>query len=208
MNGKRINITPGAGQRACGTLRGMGINANHAVRDKIGIITDARIEGDALTISGFIRAADHPAEAARIQAEQADLGFSFEGHILASEPHTNPVLVTSLLFTGAAILRKDEAAYTATQINCSAERSTMHRIPRIHATGIGTNLTVGDPVDQVIPVARPLLQLFRKRGIDGPAAGSRLSSTQLATLLDGAGITERLTIKCLLDAHNLLPTKY
>ena len=57
----------------------------HDAQKKVGVITAARIEGDALLIEGFIYAADFPKEALSIHVKQAELGFSFEAQNLAVE---------------------------------------------------------------------------------------------------------------------------
>jgi hypothetical protein len=49
---------------------------------KIGVITAANIEGDAILIEGFIYATDFPEVAAEIKASHDLLGFSYEAHNL------------------------------------------------------------------------------------------------------------------------------
>jgi len=127
-NGKRVLLTRSAAEEALGSLLGMGVDLTknmdgHDAQKKIGIITGAHIEGDALMIAGFIYAADFPREALRIHLEQADLGFSFEARNLAVESmDTDPLVVKSCVFTGAAILMKDDAAYTTTALAAVAAK--------------------------------------------------------------------------------------
>lgn len=125
-NGKKILMTYGAAERALPSLLGMGVNLTtnldgHDPKAKIGLITSAHIEGDALMIQGFIYAADFPTEALRIQMTQADLGFSFEAQRLMVESvDTDPLVITDCYFTGASILLKNTAAYQTTAIAAAA----------------------------------------------------------------------------------------
>jgi hypothetical protein len=120
--GKRVLITRAAAEGALASLLGMGVDltkdlAGHDAQKKIGIITGAHIDGSALRIAGFIYAADFPDEALRIHTDHADLGFSFEARNLGVESATSdPLIVKSCTFTGAAILLKNEAAYKTTAL--------------------------------------------------------------------------------------------
>ena len=131
-SGKRLVVmTKAAAEKALPTLLGMGVDlqddlSGHNVKKKVGIITEAHIEGDALLIEGFLYAADFPDEVERIQAEKDDLGFSWEvKEIYTMNAKANPLVITDCIFTGAAILYKDEAAYTTTQLAAQAEENTM-----------------------------------------------------------------------------------
>ena len=125
-NGRRIIVTADAGRRALPSLLGMAVNGNpsldgHQAKNKIGIITSADIVGNAIRISGFVYAADFPETVALIKATKNDLGFSFEAQrISLLDPSAAVLTVTGLAFTGAAILRKDKAAYTSTSLAASA----------------------------------------------------------------------------------------
>lgn len=127
-NGKRVLLTRTAAEAALGSLLGMGVDLTknldgHDAQKKIGIITGAHIEGDALMIAGFLYAADFPRESLRVHLEQADLGFSFEARNLAVESmDTDPLVVKSCVFTGAAILMKNDAAYTTTALAAAAAK--------------------------------------------------------------------------------------
>lgn len=124
--GKRVLITAEAAERALPSLMGMGINLTekmdgHKPTAKIGIITEAHIEADALRIGGFIYSSDHPAEAKKILAEQAQLGFSFEArNITVKDTDADPLVVTDLYFTGASVLLKSAAAYKSTRLAAMA----------------------------------------------------------------------------------------
>lgn len=127
-NGKRILVTKAAAEEALDSLLGMAVDLTkgldgHDARNKVGLITGAHIDGNAIHIEGFIYASDFPQEALRIHLEQADLGFSFEARDLAVESmETDPLVVKRLSFTGAAILMKSDAAYTMTSLAAAAAK--------------------------------------------------------------------------------------
>jgi hypothetical protein len=100
--------------------------AGHAPRNKVGTISAAWIDGNAIHIDGYIYAADFPVEAAEIKRRQADLGFSFEARDLDVEnANTDPLVVTACVFTGAAILLKNAAAYRLTSLAAAADRDML-----------------------------------------------------------------------------------
>lgn len=120
--GKRVLLTHAAAEEALDSLIGMAVDltddfAGHNVTKKVGIITSAHIDGDALRIAGIIYAADFPREALRIHLDHADLGFSFEAQKLRVESlDADPLVIKSCTFTGAAILLKNQAAYETTAL--------------------------------------------------------------------------------------------
>jgi len=125
-NGKCIIVTTAAARAALGSLLGMAVDFTpsfdgHDAKTKIGIITSADIVGNELTVEGFIYAADFPDTAELIQALKDVLGFSFEAQRLTVQNMAADILtITELTFTGAAILRKDKAAYETTSLAASA----------------------------------------------------------------------------------------
>jgi len=125
--GKRVLLTRDAAERALPTLLGMPVDAKanmagHDIKSKIGTITAATIEGNAIHIEGFLYAADFPDEVRRIQAERDSLGFSWEiQNIFVRDIDADPMEITDCIFTGAAILYKDKAAYTTTSLAAQAE---------------------------------------------------------------------------------------
>jgi hypothetical protein len=129
--GKRVLLTRAAAEQALPTLLGMPVDAKanmkgHDVKAKVGTITAATIEGNAIHIEGFLYAADFPQEVRRIQSERADLGFSWEiQNIFVKDTTADPLEITSCVFTGAAILYKDKAAYTTTSLAAQAEENDM-----------------------------------------------------------------------------------
>jgi len=125
--GKRIIVTAEAAQKALESLLGMAVDFTpsfdgHDIKAKIGIITSAEIVGNEIRIEGFVYAADFPETAELIQALKDVLGFSFEAQRLyVEDPSADILTITELTFTGAAILRKDKAAYQTTSLAASAE---------------------------------------------------------------------------------------
>lgn len=128
---RRVVLTRAAAERALPTLMGMPVDlasdlAGHDVKRKIGVITAATIEGDAIHIEGFLYAADFPDEVARVRSERSLLGFSYEmRNIYVKDTTAASWEITDCVFTGAAILYKDKAAYSTTSLAAQAEENTM-----------------------------------------------------------------------------------
>lgn len=130
-NGRKIILSSEAAQKALSSILGMAVDYTpnfdgHDAQKKIGVITAATIEGNAIAISGFIYAADFPEQADTIQADKDLLGFSFEAQrIQVADMAADPLVITDCVFTGAAILQKAAAAYTTTSLAASAEDQEM-----------------------------------------------------------------------------------
>ncbi|MHB0992694.1 MAG: hypothetical protein ACYC0M_15655, partial [Burkholderiales bacterium] len=125
-NGKRVLIPKAVAEQSLSSLLGMGVDytpsfAGHDAQRKIGIITVATIEGDAIHIEGFLYGADFPAVVKDIQSRKSQLGFSYEAQAAVKDWKQDPVEITSCMFTGAAILLKDKAAYTTTSLSANAD---------------------------------------------------------------------------------------
>lgn len=124
--GKRVLLTRYAALDALPSLLGMAVNLapgydDHNVKNKIGLITEADVEGDAVRIKGFIYAADFPEEAKRIKDRQDELGFSYEmKNVLVLDQRADPLVIESCVFTGAAILNKLDGAYHTTSLAAAA----------------------------------------------------------------------------------------
>ena len=157
--GKRIIVTAEAAQKALESLLGMAVDFTpsfdgHDIKAKIGIITSAEIVGNEIRISGFVYAADFPETAELIQALKDVLGFSFEAQRLyVEDPSADILTITELTFTGAAILRKDKAAYQTTSLAASAEGEIEMTVEELKAL-LGPMLAeavkpISDRLDQV-----------------------------------------------------------
>lgn len=129
--GHRVILTRAAAEKALPTLLGMPVDlaadlSGHDTKRKIGTITAATIEGDAVHIEGFLFAADFPDEVARVQSERSRLGFSYEmRNIYVRDITAASWEITDCVFTGAAILYRDKAAYSTTSLAAQAEENTM-----------------------------------------------------------------------------------
>jgi hypothetical protein len=126
-NGRRIQVSTDAAERALPSLLGMAVDykpdfTGHDPQAKIGIITAANTDGDAIHVSGFIYARDFPEAAADIKEHQDVLGFSFEAaDIYVTDPDADILEVQAITFTGAAIMQKALAAYQSTSLAAEAD---------------------------------------------------------------------------------------
>jgi hypothetical protein len=141
--GHRVLLTRRAAEAAIPSLMGMGLDYSpaldrHDARRKIGVITRAEIVGRVIEVGGFLYARDFPEIVAqigrpaptgapglegrtrtdsRLPAPRAGLGMSYEITDALVEDITASVWVLNrVTFTGAAVLRRDKAAYRATWI--------------------------------------------------------------------------------------------
>jgi len=141
--GHRVLLTRRAAEAAMPSLMGMGLDYSpaldrHDARRKIGVITRADIVGRVIEVGGFLYARDFPEivkEIARpgrtgaavcagsesadrsVRATRAGLGMSYEITDALVEDITASVWVLNrVTFTGAAVLRRDKAAYSSTWI--------------------------------------------------------------------------------------------
>ena len=124
--GARVMITMEAAEKALDSLLGMAVDYQqnwdgHDPQAKIGVITGAEIQDNAIRVNGFIYAADFPEVAKQIKANKHALGMSFEARdLMTTDPKADPIPIFDCVFTGAAILLRDKAAYKTTSI--SAQR--------------------------------------------------------------------------------------
>jgi len=141
--GHRVLLTRRAAEAAIPSLMGMGLDYSpaldrHDARRKIGVITRADIVGRVIEVGGFLYARDFPEivkeigrprrpgaavcagpESAdrNVRATRTGLGMSYEITDALVEDITASVWVLSrVTFTGAAVLRRDKAAYCSTWI--------------------------------------------------------------------------------------------
>jgi hypothetical protein len=141
--GHRVLLTRRAAEAAMPSLMGMGLDYSpaldrHDARRKIGVITRAEIVGRVIEVGGFLYARDFPEIVAEIgrprrrgaavsagpeitrgdgRASRSGLGMSYEITDALVEDITASVWVLNrVTFTGAAVLRRDKAAYSSTWI--------------------------------------------------------------------------------------------
>jgi len=140
--GHRVLLTRRAAEAAIPSLMGMGLDYSpaldrHDARRKIGVITQADIVGRVIEVGGFLYARDFPEIVKEIgrplrtgtlvtagspiggtpRTTRAGLGMSYEITDALVEDITASVWVLNrVTFTGAAVLRRDKAAYCSTWI--------------------------------------------------------------------------------------------
>jgi len=147
-NGSRVMITMEAAEKALDSLLGMAVDYQpnwdgHDPQAKIGVITGAEIgadsKGKVINVRGFIYAADFPEVAQQIKANKNALGMSFEAReLMTTDPKADPIPIFDCVFTGAAILLKNKAAYKTTSI--SAQQGVNEGILDMDATELKQHL--------------------------------------------------------------------
>ena len=132
--GHRVILTRAAAEVALASLLGMGLDYapsldRHDTRRKVGVITRAEIVGKELELSGHLFARDFPEivkEIEKSSKRRSDgaspvttraLGMSYEiADARVADVRSSIWTLTHVTFTGAAILRRDKAAYHDTWI--------------------------------------------------------------------------------------------
>jgi len=140
--GHRVILTRRAAEEALASLLGMALDYapsldRHDTRRKVGVITRAEIAGKSLELGGHLFAKDFPElvrEIARLgngaswarrsgegrwalQGSANGLGMSYEiADARVADVRSRVWTLTQVTFTGAAILRRDKAAYRDTWI--------------------------------------------------------------------------------------------
>ncbi len=129
--GHRVILTHAAAKAALPSLLGMAVDYKagwdgHDSRQKVGIITTARLWGAKLFVSGFLYARDFPELQCR--EDLKTLGMSYE----MADAHVDDMrqaiwTLSKATFTGAAILLKDKAAYSGTSFSVRRPKPTKIR---------------------------------------------------------------------------------
>jgi hypothetical protein len=140
--GHRVMLKKSATEKALPTLLGMGLDYTpsldkHDARRKVGVITEAELSGQwtvgsgqqgyrcpghlrskALSIEGFLYARDFPELVREIRVKGPSvLGMSYEiAEAKIDDLGADVWAVDEFTFTGAAVLRRDKAAYRETWI--------------------------------------------------------------------------------------------
>jgi hypothetical protein len=122
--GHRVVLTRAAAEAALPSLLGMAVDYKagwdgHDARQKCGIITSAHVEGQRLMVSGFLFARDFPELERKMSSVKAndagEMGMSYEladAHV--ADMRAQVWTLTRAVFTGAAILLREKAAYRNT----------------------------------------------------------------------------------------------
>jgi hypothetical protein len=113
------------------TILGMGVcieaqNFNgHAPRSKVGLVTEAWIEGNELRLRGFLYGLDFPDVVDKLATLRNTLGMCPAFRDLVAEPTADPetLVITALAFTGVAILARRTAHFGATTVRLLPESS-------------------------------------------------------------------------------------
>ena len=118
--GHRVELTRAAAERALPSLIGMGLGYTpkldgHDARRKIGVITGAEIVGKEVVIEGHLFARDFPELIRELRMKDGELGLSYEvSDAIVEDMQARVWKLTDVTFTGAALLRRDKAAYGQT----------------------------------------------------------------------------------------------
>lgn len=124
-NGHRIYVPKAVAQKRLGSLIGMALNFasdlnGHSVQHKVGVITGARIVGDAVKVNGFIWSKDFPT--AVNQLRSSSMGMSMElSEVYVSAKSDQIWNLEDFHFSGATALKRDAAAYHNTTLNASLD---------------------------------------------------------------------------------------
>lgn len=119
--GRRVILTKMATERALPSLLGMAVDYTpqlngHDTRRKIGILTSVELVGNQLAVEGHLFAHDFPELVKEIAASAQELGMSYEiANARVSEVGRGVCSITEFAFTGAAVLRREKAAYLGTK---------------------------------------------------------------------------------------------
>jgi len=124
--GHRVVLMRRAAEAALASLLGMALDYSttldrHDVRRKVGIITRADIEGRKVELGGYLFAKDFPEIVREIEKSGREpsmsLGMSYEiTDARVADIRARVWTLTHVTFTGAAILRRNRAAYPETWI--------------------------------------------------------------------------------------------
>jgi hypothetical protein len=124
--GHRVVLMRRAAEAALASLLGMALDYSptldrHDVRRKVGIITRADVAGRKVELGGYLFAKDFPEIVREIEKSGREpgrkLGMSYEiTDARVADIRARVWTLTQVTFTGAAILRRDRAAYPETWI--------------------------------------------------------------------------------------------
>jgi hypothetical protein len=132
--GHRVVLTRKAAEEALPSLLGMALDYSpsldrHDLQRKVGVITRADIAGRRLEVGGHLFEKDFPEIVEEVRRSQrrellADpglngelLGMSYEvAHTSIADTRASVWTLTHVTFTGAAILKREKAAYRDTRI--------------------------------------------------------------------------------------------
>ena len=127
--GHRVLLAKSAAESALPSLLGMALDYppsfdRHDTQRKVGIITRAEIVDRRLELGGYLFAKDFPEIVRSIRGSnrrvETGLGMSYEiSDARVADARANVWTLVDVTFTGAAVLRRDKAAYRDTWIELS-----------------------------------------------------------------------------------------
>lgn len=129
--GHRVFIPRAVAEAALPSLQGMPIDCTlilkeHDKTNIVGIIDEGRIEGNDLVVNGYLLEKNQPDAVAEIRRLKDQLGMSYEVSDVGVDDMAAPIwTLNHVMFTGAAILLKDKAAYAKTAIAAQADEETL-----------------------------------------------------------------------------------
>lgn len=118
--GHKVVLTKDAATEALPSLLGMAVDFKadwdgHDARRKCGIITSAEIHENVVHVRGYLFAHDFPEVEQMLCERDEEIGMSYElANAHVEDMRASIWRLTKATFTGAAILRKDRAAYQST----------------------------------------------------------------------------------------------
>ena len=127
--GHRVVLTAKAAKEALPSLLGMAIGFTpgydgHDVRRKCGLITEANVVGRELRVNGYLYGRDFPEVIKQLDTgAPGSMGMSYElADALIDNMMSDVWTVTRAIFTGAAVLLRDKAAYRGTSFRLQRNR--------------------------------------------------------------------------------------
>jgi hypothetical protein len=132
-DGKLVILPRAVAEAALPSLLGMPVNFDwldmddHVPTNNVGTILNAEVVQQGgkyvIAVSGILFSANFPMEVEQIQNFRESLGMSYELAFVRVEDRSAPEwVITECVFTGAAILLKDKAAYQNTSLAASAAK--------------------------------------------------------------------------------------
>lgn len=133
--GHLVYIPTDVARTALPSLIGMPVNAQvsgknflkgHNQKTIVGVITGADLAGHDLCIEGYLYGKNLADEVKTIQDSKDRLGFSYEiSNVEVENPDADVWVLRHFLFTGAAVLEKNAAAYAKTSIAAQANEDAI-----------------------------------------------------------------------------------
>lgn len=129
--GHRILVPKAVARKRLSGLLGMGLNyepslESHAPRRKVGVISEAWLDGDKVRVKGFVYKKDFPE--VEEDFKQGRLGMSMElANVYVRDEDADVWYLEDFHFTGATVLKKEAAAYYQTALAAKAAKARVLR---------------------------------------------------------------------------------